>query len=165
MKKQVRLYNVLFPIWVLWLFPQVLAIVLPGNLAIDCLVLFFALLCLKHTQKGAVVKQLWWKFWLLGFLADFVGVLWMTLALSIAEDAKVHSWLYESLSYVMYNPFGHPAAFLWTLAGVALAGYCIYRFDKWAMKNCALLSEGERHKIALAMAIITAPWLFFIPIY
>ena len=65
----------------------------------------------------------------------------------------------------MYNPFGHPAAFLWTLAGIALAGYCIYRFDKWAMKSCVLLSEGERHKIALAMAVITAPWLFFIPLY
>ena len=65
----------------------------------------------------------------------------------------------------MYNPFGYPAAFLWTLAGVTLAGYCIYRFDKWAMKQCVLLNGGEKHKIALAMAVITAPWLFFVPIY
>ena len=65
----------------------------------------------------------------------------------------------------MHNPFGHPAAFLWTLAAVALAGYCIYRFDKRAMKNCVLLSEGEKRKIALSMAVITAPWLFFIPMY
>lgn len=165
MKKEVRLYNVLLPIWLLWIFPQVWLVILPGNLLIDCLVLTAALFVLKHQSKWAVVKQLWWKFWLLGFLADFIGVLWMMLALSIAEDAKVHSWLYESLSYVMYNPFGHPAALLWTLAGVALAGYCIYRFDRRAMKKCVLLSEGEKHKIALAMAIITAPWLFFIPLY
>ena len=137
MKKEVRLYNVLLPVWLLWIFPQVWLVILPGNLLIDCLVLTGALFVLKHRNKWAVVRKLWWKFWL----------------------------LYESLSYAMHNPFGHPVAFLWTLAGVTLAGYCIYRFDKWAMKSCVLLSEGERHKIALAMAMITAPWLFFIPLY
>lgn len=37
MKKEVRLYNVLFPIWLLWIFPQVWRFLLPGNLLIDCL--------------------------------------------------------------------------------------------------------------------------------
>ena len=46
-----------------------------------------------------------------------------------------------------------------------MAGYCIYRFDKRAMKNCVLLNGGEKHKIALTMAVLTAPWLFFIPMY
>lgn len=165
MKKEVRLYNVLLPIWLLWIFPQVWLVILPGNLLIDCLVLTAALFALKHRSKWAVVKQLWWKFWLLGFLADFVGVLWMMLALLIVSGAEAQSWWYKALSYAMHNPFGHPTAFLWTLAGVALAGYCIYRFDRCAMKKCVLLSEGEKHKIALAMAIITAPWLFFIPMY
>ena len=145
MKKEVRLYNVLLPVWLLWIFPQVWLVILPGNLLIDCLVLTGALFVLKHRNKWAVVRKLWWKFWLLGFLADFVGVLWMVVALSIVSNAEANSW--------------------WTLAGVTLAGYCIYRFDKWAMKSCVLLSEGERHKIALAMAMITAPWLFFIPLY
>ena len=62
MKKQTRIYNVLLPIWLLFLFPQVLVFVIPGNLVIDCAVLFFALLALKHAQKRAVVKKLWWKF-------------------------------------------------------------------------------------------------------
>ena len=58
MKKQTRIYNVLFPIWLIWLFPQVLILVLPGNLAIDCAVLFLTLLALKHAQKGAVPRSL-----------------------------------------------------------------------------------------------------------
>ena len=65
MKKQTRIYNVLFPIWIIWLFPQALVFILPGNLAIDCAVLLVALLALKHAQKGAAIGQLWWKFWLL----------------------------------------------------------------------------------------------------
>ena len=169
MKKQVRLYNVLFPIWLLWLFPQVLVIVLPGNLAIDCLVLLFALLALKHRQKGAVVKQLWWKFWLLGFAADAIGVVWMFLGWLTASWASqllgTVGWLEDVVMALTVNCFRHPAAFLWTLGGVALAGVCIYFFDRRAMGFCELLDNRQRHIIALVMAIVTAPWLFFIPTY
>ena len=164
MKKQVRLYNVLFPIWLLWLFPQVLVIVLPGNLAIDCLVLLFALLALKHRQKGAVVKQLWWKFWLLGFAADLVGTAWMAAGWfgMAALDAK-NLW---TIPYInLLRPWLHPLTFCWTLAGIAIAGVCIYFFDKRAMKKCGLLTGREKHVIALTMAIATAPWLFFLPVY
>ena len=92
MKKQTRLYNVILPIWILILFPQLLVFVIPGNLLVDCAVLFFTLLALKHTQKGAVVKQLWWKFWLLGFAADAVGVVWMLLGVSIGARDPM-AWL------------------------------------------------------------------------
>ena len=125
MKQELRLYNVIFPIWMLWLAPQAWLIALPGNLIVDVVVLTVTLKVLGHRNKLAVVKELWWKFWLFGFLADFVGV----------------------------------------AAAVALAGYCIYRFDRRAMKDCPLLSETEKHRIALTMAVVTAPWMFFIPVY
>ena len=49
-KSKVRLYNVIFPVWILmfWPSPPVVLITFFGNLAIDCLVVFFALLALKH---------------------------------------------------------------------------------------------------------------------
>lgn len=164
MKKQTKLYNVLFPIWLLWLFPQVLVFVLPGNLVIDCLVLFLTLLCLKHAQKGAVVKQLWWKFWLLGFAADLIGTAWMYAGWFGMEvlDAK-NLWTVPYISFL--RPWLHPLTFLWTLAGIAIAGVCIYFFDKRAMKKCGLLTDKEKHVVALTMAIVTAPWLFFLPLY
>ena len=146
--------------WLLWLFPQILVIVLPGNLLIDCLVLFCALCALKHAQKWAVVKQLWWKFWLLGFAADLVGTAWMFLGWYLLSVPGMET----VVRYVdMLRPFTHPLAFVWTLAGVIIAGACIYFFDKRAMKKCELLTPREKHIIALTMAIVTAPWLFFIP--
>ena len=163
MKKQTRLYNVIFPIWLLILFPQLLAFIIPGNLIVDCAVLFFTLLALKHAQKGAVVKKLWWRFWLLGFAADAVGVVWMFLGWMLCIPFE--DWWEDTLRYIMHNPFGHPLAFLWTLAGVAIAGVCIYFFDKRAMKSCGLLTDREKHTVALAMAVVTAPYLFFIPVY
>ena len=65
-KSKVRLYNVIFPVWILmfWPSPPVVLITFFGNLAIDCLVVFFALLALKHLAKGAVLKGCWWKVWL-----------------------------------------------------------------------------------------------------
>ena len=163
MKKPVRLYNVLLPIWLLWIFPQVWLIILPGNLVIDQLVLLLALAVLRHSGKGAVVKALWWKLWLLGFAADAVGVGWMVLGMFTAAYGQ--GWWAENLTDITGSPFRTPLALAWTLAGVAIAGVCIYFFDKRAMKGCPLLAPRERHVAALLLAILTAPWLFLVPMY
>ena len=166
MKQELRLYNVIFPVWMMFLVPQVWLIALPGNLVIDVVVLAVTLKALGHGSKLAVVKELWWKFWLFGFLADFVGVaalLPCPFLMIWLEPAA--PWLYDALSPVMHNPFLALPALAWVAAAVALAGYCIYRFDRRAMKDCPLLSETEKHRIALTMAVVTAPWMFFIPVY
>ena len=164
MKKEVRLYNVIFPVWILWFFPQIFLIVAPANLLVDCLVLTLALMGLKHQNKRAVVKKLWWKFWWRGFAADFVGVL-VLLPGVFLPDLLNKPWTYDVSMAMIANPFRHPAALLWVLLAVALAGVCIYFFDKRAMKKCALLTPREKHVVALTMAIVTAPWLFLVPLY
>ena len=163
MRRETRLYNVILPIWMLLLFPQVWLIVIPGNLIVDMAVLLLALAALRHAGKGAVVRQLWWKLWLLGFAADAVGVTWMFLGVLLY--IPLGSLWESTVGHIAHNAFAHPAAFLWTLAGVALAGACIYFFDRRAMRGCPLLTPRERHVIALALAVVTAPWLFFIPMY
>ena len=161
--KQPRLYNVIFPIWMLFLFPQIWLIALPGNLLIDCVVVLLTLLVLKHTQKWAVLKKIWWKIWLLGFAADFVGVavLWPAVSLISAVSENIR----PLIEPMLYNCWKSPLALLWTAAAVALSGVCIYFFDKWALHSCAHLSPRERHIVALTLAIVTAPWMFFIPTY
>lgn len=179
MKKQTRLYNVIIlPIWLLLLFPQVLVIVIPGNLLVDCLVLLLTLCALKHLGKKDVMKKLWWKFWLLGFAADAVGLVWMALGLwtwlraiiplEIRTDSALYSFgvFWENtVGNISHNPFAHPAALVWTLLGITLAGVCIYFFDKRAMRSCEELTPREKRTIALTMAVVTAPWLFLIPVY
>lgn len=161
--KKTRLYNVIFPIWMLFLFPQVWLIALPGNLLIDCGVVLLTLMALKHTDKRAVLKQVWWKIWLLGFAADFVGVavLWPAVSLTSAVSENIRPFIEP----VLYNCWKSPAAFLWTGLAVALSGWAIYCFDKRAMESCKHLTDRERHLVALALAIVTAPWTFFIPVY
>ena len=161
--KQTRLYNVIFPVWMLFLLPPVWLIALPGNLLIDCGVVLLTLVTLKHTQKKAVLKQVWWKIWVLGFAADFVGVAVllpaMFLTSAVSKDFR------PFIEPVMYNCWKSPLAFLWTAAAVAVSGVCIYFFDRRAMRSCQHLTDRERHLTALSLATITAPWMFFIPTY
>lgn len=157
-----RLYNVLFPIWILIFFPQVLAIVIPGNLIVDAAVLLLALAAMHHRAKGAVLRRCWWKVWLLGFAADLIGAAWMVLGWFVT------SWvpsLDSSLGKILYNPFGHPAAFLWTAAGVAIAGWFIFLLDRRVFRSVPELTSRQSTRLALTFAIATAPWLFFLPLY
>ena len=165
MKKEVRLYNVLFPVWFIWLFPQVFLIVAPANLLVDGLVLSLTLAALKHPAKWAALKALIWKFWVRGFLADFMGVLFLLPGVFLPVILPNVPAIKGMDAAMMGNPFLHPLAFLWMLASVGLAGVCIYFFDRRAMEEYPLLSPREKHIVALTMAIVTAPWLFFVPMY
>ena len=161
--KRTRLYNVIFPVWLLFLVPVVWFIVLPANLLIDCAVVLLTLTALKHTQKRTVLKRVWWRVWLLGFASDFVGALLLLPSMFTLGflPEPWDSWLEP----VMYNPFKSWLAFLITSIAVALSGLCIYFFDKRAMRSCTELTDRERHIVALTLAIVTAPWAFFFPMY
>lgn len=153
MKREIKLYNIIFPIWMLWMFPLAWLVVLPGNLLFDGLVLFLSLTALGRADKKSQMRSLLLPFWGCGFLADFVGTAWMYLGLFISE---------LSGGWTPYLPFAHPAAFAWTLGAVAVSGVCIYFLDRAVLKGeLAPLPQRERRIIALSMAVVTAPWTFF----
>lgn len=163
MKKTVRLYNILLPVWLLWIYPPMWLVILPGNLAIDCAVLILALLALGCTAKRAVAGRVWWKIWLLGFAADAVGVAWMFFGMLVGRTTG--GWWEEQISWIMGSPFRTPLALVWSLLGVALAGACIYLWDRWVLRRCPELDRRSARLTALALAVFTAPWTFLIPLY
>ena len=161
--KRTRLYNVIFPVWLLYLVPAIWLIVIPANLLVDCVVVLVTLWALRHGKKRAVLRQIWWKVWLLGFAADLVGVLVLMPAMQLSSILPDPAW--DLIEPVMYNCFLSPVAFVWMGVAVAVAGMCIFFFDRFALRSCELLSDRERHIVALTLAIVTAPWTFFIPVY
>ena len=122
-KREIRLYNMILPLWLLWIFPQVWLLLLPGNLLIDTEVLLCALLALRRPDKGRLMKRLWWRIWWRGFAADAAGMAWLFLALILWEMSFGHrpTFWQKWLGFVMGDPFGHPVALLWTLTAVAIA--------------------------------------------
>nr|WP_326184307.1 hypothetical protein [uncultured Oscillibacter sp.] len=109
-----------------------------------------------------MMKQFLWKLWPAGFAADFAGVLW--LLAGFFSTALPAPWG-SVLGALSHDPFLSLPAFLWTLAAVALSGLCVYFLDRFILMSAWDLPEKERHTIALAMAVFTAPWTFFIPVY
>ncbi|MBS6395565.1 MAG: hypothetical protein KH452_00225 [Clostridiales bacterium] len=166
MKKEIKLYNVMFPIWFLWLFPETWIFVLPANFFIDLLVLVLVMKHLNITDIRRRAGKSILRVWLLGFAADFVGGFFMLLAslMEYDQNTALGNWLYENLTNsVMFNPFENIAAFLWVTVCTLLSGALIYLFNVKFCLRKAELSEEHRRKVALAMAVFTAPYLFYFP--
>lgn len=164
-RKRGAVYNVFFPIWlILWIPSWLWLGVIPLNLGIDCLVSWVALKRLGVEAKP-VLKSVWWKFWLLGFAADFVGaaaLLGLAIGCSRLGDLVHDDYFTFVSSAMMVNAFSQPLAFALVLTCVALSGVCIYFWDRRVARSTGLLDEDMCHKLALAMAVVTAPWLYFV---
>ena len=162
MKQPQRFYNLIFPIWIIWLFPPIILFCGVGNFLIDAVAILIGMKCLN------IIRPAWKKSlhiilsaWLCGFAADFVGALYL-LAVNILIR-KLPFDTYSVTSAIEYNPFGNPVAFLVVLSAMAVAGFCIYHFDRRAAFQDLEANDAQRHKLSLVMAIATAPYLFFLP--
>ena len=165
MKKNEKLYNVIFPIWLLWLIPTTWIIVLPANFVIDLLVVVLTLKHLKVSDVRQHAKKVILRVWIMGFVADFIGTFAMLLSNLIDfENRALRDWWYENITNaVSYNPFQSVFAFLWVTICILLTAFFIYLFNcKWCLKK-AELEDGQRKKVALLLAVFTAPYLFYLP--
>lgn len=150
-----RLYNILFPVWLFYLFPTGMwFLILPANFAMDSLVLYFAM----KRQNTAQMKEVWKRsiirIWGIGFLCDLCGAA-LILGIELVQDALHLHW----------NTFLFPGATLVAIPGVVLTAYLIYRLDKrFAFAGCPL-SEPQIQKLSLSLAIFTAPYAMLIPLY
>lgn len=142
-KKDVRLYNVLFPMWALMSLPMLWYLVIPGNFIVDSLVLVIAMAVLKLENRWAFYKKHILAVFGFGFLADILAALpmWGAIMLELG------------------GPYCDSP--LMTVPCVALAGVLIYVFD-----YCITFRKCEpalRKKLSLTYAIATAPYTYMIP--
>lgn len=142
-QREVRLYNVLFPFWMLLLFPQMWLIVLPGNFLIDSAVLLISLHVLKVADK-----KLWYKRHILpvfgfGLLADGIGAACMLVMMILFEVGHMGDELYL------------------TLPALAMASVMIFILNYFITFRKA--DKPLRTKLALTFAIATAPYTFLVP--
>lgn len=151
-KKDIKLYNVMFPIWMLWLFPVTWLIILPGNFCIDLLVTVIAMKVLRVKNIKENAKKSILYIWVFGFIADFLGVAAMFIGGSI-----------DTMSDIYMDPFRNSCSFLWVTGCVLLSAVCIYFFNKKICLRKTSLSEREKKQVSLSLAVFTAPYLFYLP--
>ncbi len=156
-KKDVKLYNLLLPVWLILLFPQLWLVVLPANFLIDLLVLRLTMKHLHLENRKELCRQSIGKVWLMGFVSDFAGaffmILWNILDVTGADFVNA----------VNFNPFERLDAFLWVTGCVVLTGVILYFVNrKFCLKNLPV-TEAQRRSLALSLAVFTAPYLFYLP--
>ena len=167
-KKQTRLYNVIFPIWLLWLFPLTWIVVLPANFLIDLTVVVVTLKVLKVNDIKATSKKIIFKVWIFGFISDFIGTAAMFsvnfMDMAIGNQTALGKWWYKYLTNaVTYRPFENIYSILWVSACVLVTGYFIYLFNYKVSFRKTDLDEMNKKKLALSLAVFTAPYLFYLP--
>lgn len=142
-KNTVKLYNVLFPFWMLLLFPQVWLIVLPGNFIIDSLVLLISMLILKIAEKKQWYKKYIVKIYAFGMLSDVIGSAYMLLMMTVFEVGNMGDELYL------------------TLPALVISAVLIFVFNYFV--TFRKTDKKIRIRMSLIFAIVTAPYTFLVP--
>ncbi len=165
-KKQYKLYNLVFPIWLLvWIPTWLWAFIIPFNYLIDRLV--FTICSKKQnpelTQK--FFRKHTWKLFLLGFAADFVGAIFLILPeiISILIYGIESDVQPKFVTAVEFNAFSNIFALLYTIVAIALAGFLIFIFDRAVIFKTKEFTKEQAKKIAFFMAVFTAPYFYLLP--
>lgn len=142
MKKDIKLYNVLFPLWMLLMFPVTWLIVLPGNFLIDSLVLYIFMRILKFSDKKKFYKESIVKVFLIGIFSDVIGSLYMLINVFLEVGNMADEW------YI-------------TVPGVIISAVFIFVLNYFiSFRN---LDKRQRIILSLVFAVITAPYTFLVP--
>ena len=137
MKKNTKLYNMIIPIWMAFIFPWMWIIMLPLNYIIDSLVFYITMRILKLKQKKLVYKISILKIWIFGFISDFIGAVILFIPLIINDvfylDVGYKTGLFytiiDKLMEVTLNPFDNIYAFILTTIAVLVSALFIYLFN------------------------------------
>ena len=147
--KQIRLYNILLPIWILYFFPPIIFLTMIGNFIIDYLVLHFAL---PDDQKA---KHYILPTFIFGYISDFIGAVFLSvIAFGFSSGDFINDF--------MYDPLASPKTLFLLILGIAMSGFCIYILNYWWLLKKNLPKKSAK-KTALVLAIFTAPYTFLIP--
>ena len=162
--KNSKLYNVIFPIWLLLFFPPVIFITLIGNFIIDSLVILACFYIFKLAEQVGNVNSFYTKsilsVWLFGFLSDLMGGV-ILFATGILGDS--FGVPYELSSAINYDPFSHPMAVVIILFAMLISAFFILLFNYNITFKKQLADNQLRLKVALTVALVTMPWTFLLP--
>ncbi len=141
--KEIRLNNVLFPFWMLILFPITWVVILPGNFIIDSLVLLISMAILGSENKKQLYKKYILPIFAFGMVSDIVGGIYMFLMLAIFEIGRFGDELFL------------------TIPAIIISAVMIFVFNYFFTFRSA--EKSFRVKMSLIFAIVTAPYTFLIP--
>lgn len=164
MKKGVKLYSVIFPLWFLILWPPLRLAWLPVCFLLNTLVLYIACRVMKLEPFAAIFKKTILKLWLCGFPADIAGGVLLfgitTLNLSRYLDFVR---LVDLSGTISYPPLQQPLALLVIFLCLVVSAVLSYLLNRFFSFRALDVTEKQKRRLGLVFAIFTAPWPLLIP--
>lgn len=174
MKKNIRLYNMILPPYMLMAFvPSIAVFSLVGNFIIDSLVLLIiSIIIFKKIDKDFYIKSIW-RVWLLGFAGDFVGVIYLFIGSEIGYT-YIHTNRYApndlvySIMDSMNNVTNHPSevtfySICFLVSAIFISVIAIFFFDYFIAFRKNTMTKKQKLLSALSFAVFTAPYTFLLP--
>ena len=153
-KNTIKFYNLIFPFWIMILIPPMIILAIVGNLIIDSLIVIVVLKINGYYARlqGSTIRMTILKVFGLGFLADIVGMTFLIVLYGVFDPTINYFYIWDN-----------PISIIVHLIVVGLTGALIFFLNKLVFKTI-LIDETVIFRLALSMAIITAPWTFLIPV-
>ncbi len=162
--KEVKLYNIIFPIWLLIFFPPIIFITLAGNFVIDSLVILACVsifkLAVNSEERKTFYKNSIIKVWLFGFLADIIGA---AILFILGIWGEYFGLSYELVSAIDFDPFSNPLAVMVIVFAMLVSALFIFLYNYKITFRELIKDNSVRFKVALTIAIVTMPWTFLLP--
>ncbi|MDO5717187.1 MAG: hypothetical protein Q4Q17_05245 [Tissierellia bacterium] len=165
--KNKRLYSgefLFFPLWLLMIFPNKWIITIPFCVLMDVIALYLALRFVGAEQMGSRMRRFIPGVLLSGGICHLLGVGLLSLLMWIGTSFHFKSKLGTSIINGVLNSYDKVYDILWPILLVIAIGALIYTMNKKIIFSRSKFTKEEIHKIALVIALVTAPYLFLFPV-
>ncbi|MEB3025812.1 MULTISPECIES: hypothetical protein [unclassified Parvimonas] len=158
------------PIWFFYINPIFWIVIIPITTILCSTVVYISVLYLKIYNPFKMLKKIIVKTTFFCFLCDIMVVGLILLGTMATENlinpkSDFYNW-YESLRASIYGkPLDNIFAILTLGVLILLSRIINYKLNKRYTFSKLDIEEENKKKLALAIAIFTAPYIFFFPFY
>ena len=160
-----KLVGDIISIWFFWIIPLCWPIIILVNTAFYSIVMYIFMLCLKIDNPLKKLRKIIIRVTFFGFLCDLIvaGFL-LLIILQVDNIINYKSVFYHWLKALWENPFNNVYALLTILVTILLSRVLNYKLNKRYTFSKLDIEEEKKKKLALAISIFTAPYIFFFSI-
>ena len=165
--KDFSLFDDILPLWFFWELPIFWPFVIPIVTVFYSIALYLIMLYLKIDNPLKKFRKTIIKVTFFGFLCDIIVVVMLLLVawggiIFISPTSNFYHW-YKNifLDSLGKNIFGNIFAFLVLSFTILLSRVLNYKLNKKFTFSKLDIEEENKKKLALAIAIFTAPYIFF----
>ena len=159
-------FDLVIPLWAFWLFPPCWIAIIPITAILCSIVMYISMLYLKINNRSKILRKTIIKLTCFNFLCDLIVIGFLFLGvLGVEKIINPKSDFYNWYKFFMDSFGRHPIdnIFVILILGVTILLLRIinYKLNKKFTFSKLDIEEENKKKLALSIAIFTAPYLIF----